>query len=392
MALDEEFVPASNKKSAATKKPRAPRGAKKKAEEFVMDPELKSNSVFPTVPVYTNSRTQREIIIPREVQQITRLGSEASAEISALSSQLLNRVKVADSGDVGKNMTELLALTQRFDFDKIGSANDKGIVARLRNIFGDTKVKVLAEFQTISDQMGMMVEQVQGGVDRMAGETTWLTENIRANNNYIEDLEELSKALSQAYTYELEVLETMKADPNVRANDLFEQSNIVDALDKQYNKILRQTHLANLTDPQLKSMLVVNQSTIEKFEDIKTTLLPTIESRLSMELVSLQQGKDNELAAAYDREANRIVVDTSKSVADNMKNAAKASGRSIIELESLKQVQSNIVGALQEVIKINADHRAERQNAVKEIAKMSEDLNNSMRGIADKANDYRLRK
>lgn len=357
-----------------------------------MDPVLKSNGVFPTVPVYTNSRTQREIIIPREVQQITRLGSEASTEISALSSQLLNRVKVADSGDVGKNMTELLALTQRFDFDKIGSANDKGIVARLRNIFGDTKVKVLAEFQTISDQMGMMVEQVQGGVDRMAGETTWLTENIRANNNYIEDLEELSKALSQAYTYELEVLETMKADPNVRANDLFEQSNIVDALDKQYNKILRQTHLANLTDPQLKSMLVVNQSTIEKFEDIKTTLLPTIESRLSMELVSLQQGKDNELAAAYDREANRIVVDTSKSVADNMKNAAKASGRSIIELESLKQVQSNIVGALQEVIKINADHRAERQNAVKEIAKMSEDLNNSMRGIADKANDYRLRK
>lgn len=384
--IEEDYIPEPKKQS----KPRKPRATKTKKDDVVDQGALyQAEKLLPSDP--SNLRQRREVAIPRTVTEINRIGSECGAGVSEISGMLLDRVKVSDTGDIGKNLTDVLALTQKVDFDKL-KPEQRGLVAKFRNLFTDTKVRVLSEFQTVTEQMEMIVHDIEGGISRMHGETDWLVKHIMANNDYIDEMEDIRDCIEQAITEEQDVLRQMQMNTETRTNAIFDQSNVVDALEKRYNKILRFIHLAKLTDPQLKSMLVVNQSNIEKFEGIKTDMLPMWKSKLSMELLALQQSRDNQLSEVYDKTANRIIVDTSKSVGNNMRDAAKAANRSTVEIESLRQVQTNIISALQDAIKINEEGRTQRNKDIAELRKMNTDLDSSMRGIADKANEARLRR
>lgn len=370
-------------------KKRTRKPAAKKVEKNVDDAALyQAEKLLPVDP--NTYRERRQVAIPRDITSINRLGSDCGKGVSDISGQLLDRVKISEAGDVGKGITDVLALTQKIDFSNI-NPEQRGIVAKLRNIFTDTKVKVLSEFQTVTEQMEMVVASLDTGVNRMHGETDWLVQHIQANNNYIDEMQDLEESLVSAITEEQARLTAMKADPAVRTNAIFDQSGVVDALESRLDTIMRFAHLAKLTDPQLKSMLVVNQSNIRKFEGIQTDLIPTWKSRLSMELLSLQQSRDNELSKAYDETANRIIVETSKTVGKNMVDAAKAANRPTVSTETLRAVQQNIVGSLQEVIKTNKDARDDRTKGIAELRKMNDELDRSMRGIADQTNEARRR-
>lgn len=371
---------------------RAPRRtATKKAAEKNID-QAALYQAEKLLPVDANAyRERRQVAIPRDITAINRLGSDCGKGVSDISGQLLDRVKISDAGEVGKGITDVLALTQKIDFSNL-NPEQRGLVARFRNLFTDTKIKVLSEFQTVTEQMEMVVSSLDEGINRMHGETDWLVQHIQANNDYIDEMEDLQESLQAAIAEEQALLTAMQNDPSVRTNAIFDQSGVVDALETRLDTIMRFAHLAKLTDPQLKSMLVVNQSNIRKFEGIQTDLIPTWKSRLSMELLSLQQTRDNELSKAYDETANRIIVETSKTVGKNMIDAAKAANRPTVSTETLRAVQQNIVGSLQEVIKTNKQARDDRTKGIAELRKMNDDLDRSMRGIADQTNEARVRR
>lgn len=379
MAIDDGFLP-----EGALTKPKRTRTKKQSSEAALYE----ANKLLPEANIY---RERREIVIPRDISSINRIGAECGKGVADISGVLLDRVKVADAGDVGKGISDILSLTQKVDFGSL-NPEQRGVMARLRNIFTDTKVKVLSEFQTVTEQMNDVVKELETGINRMHGDTDWLIQHIQANNEYLDDMEDIQASLSKAIEEETAKLTEMQRDPNVRTNAIFDQSNIVDALEKRLDKIMRFVHLAKLTDPQLKSMLVVNQSNIEKFEGIRTDMIPTWQSRLSMELLSLQQSRDNDLSKAYDETANRIIVETAKTVGNNMKEAARAANRSTVEIETLRSVQTNIVGSLQEVIKINKEARIAREKGMAELRKMNDELDSSMRGIAHQATESRIRR
>lgn len=327
--------------------------------------------------------------IELSIANIQELGREAGDMIGSLSDSILAKVRIADSGELGEGINNILTLTRKIDIEKLGETNT-GFIGRVWNIFGDTKQKVMDQFETSADQIEKISDTLVTGISRMRGETVWLEETYRANIEYLHELERILENVESVLDVENAALVRLQADQNTPLEILQEKDLMVEALDKQADKLRRLAQIARLTAPQIQSMRKVNSNTIEKFNSLHQTIIPLWKQSMSSYLISLQQSKDTELACAMDNETNRLMTSNSKNVADNMKNSAKANQRSVIDIKTLQEVQNNMLEGIRDTMKIEQDGRNDRAQAKIQLETMNENLKAALRNVVDNSND-RLR-
>ncbi|AFC21785.1 tellurite resistance [Cronobacter phage vB_CsaM_GAP32] len=381
MAIDdvnngfEEVQPERKKSTRAKRKP----AATKQAEAVTIDQEEIGQSEKQLPALRDAKGTTMELT----VANIHTLGSDAGQNIGKLSEEILSKVKVADTGELGEGISNILTLTRKVDITKLGEQRT-GMLARVWNIFGDTKQKVLDQFETSKDQIEKITGTLSTGIDRMRGEAIWLESAYDANIEYLHELEDILVNVDEVKVIEEQKLANLMANPDTPINVLDEQRLITDALDKQADKLRRLVQLAKLTAPQIASMRKVNMNTVEKFESLNTVVIPAWKNTMSLNLISLQQKKDNELSNMIDNETNRLLKDNAKTVAQNMKDAAAANQRGVIDLNTLQTIQNEMLNGIKETIRIEEAGRQERKQAALEMQKMDQNLKIALRDIAQK--------
>ncbi|QOI72358.1 putative TelA-like protein [Erwinia phage pEa_SNUABM_50] len=360
-----------------TRKPRTK--ATKQAEPVTIDQDVFEQEQK-NLPVLRDAKgTQMELT----VSNIHSLGSDAGQNIGKLSEEILSKVKVANTGELGEGISNILTLTRKVDITRLGT-QQTGLLSRVWNIFGDTKQKVLDQFETSKDQIEKITTTLSTGIDRMRGEAVWLENAYDANIEYLHELEDILDNVDMVKEIEDKKLSVLMGNPDTPMNVLDEQRIITDALDKQADKLRRLVQLAKLTAPQIASMRKVNVNTVEKFESLNTVVIPAWKNNMSLSLISLQQKKDNELSNMIDNETNRLLKDNAKTVSQNMKDAAAANQRGVIDLNTLQSIQNDMLAGIKETIRIEETGRQERKQAAIQMQKMDNDLKNALRDIAQK--------
>lgn len=340
----------------------------------------KQDESVKNIPVLRDAKgTQMELT----VSNIHSLGSDAGQNIGKLSEEILSKVTVANSGELGEGISNILNLTRKVDVTRIGTPQT-GLMSRVWNIFGDTKQKVLDQFETSKDQIESITTTLSTGIDRMRGESIWLENAYNANIEYLHELEDILNIVEKVKENEDKKLSVLMGNPDTKMNLLDEQRIITDALDKQSDKLSRLVHLAKLTAPQIASMRKVNVNTVEKFESLNTIVIPAWKNNMSLSLISLQQQKDNQLSNMIDNETNRLLKDNAKTVSNNMKDAALATQRGVVDLSTLQSIQNDMLDGIKETIRIEEAGRQERKQAAIQMQKMDNDLKNALRDIAQK--------
>lgn len=370
-----EEVPQPKKTVQRKRKPAATK--QKEAQTFDQE-EIKQSEK--NLPVLRDSKGTE---IQLTVANIHTLGSDAGQSIGKLSEEILSKVKVADTGELGDGIANILTLTRKVDVSRLGEKRS-GMLARVWNIFGDTKQKVLDQFETSKDQITKISTTLGTGIDRMRGEAVWLESAYDANIEYLHELGDILEHLEPVKAIEDQKLSELMANPDTPMNVLDDQRMLTDALDKQADKLRRLIQLAKLTAPQIASMRKVNMNTVEKFESLNTVVIPAWQNNMSLSLISLQQKKDNELSNMIDNETNRLLKDNAKTVSQNMKDAAAANQRGVVDLSTLQSIQTDMLNGINETIRIERAGREERKQAAIQMSKMDQDLKIALRDIANK--------
>ena len=377
--FEEEAEPKQKKANPRKRKP----AATKQAEPVTIDIDqdmFGQSQQQKNMPVLRDAKgTQMELT----VANIHTLGSDAGQNIGKLSEEILSKVKVADTGELGDGISNILSLTRKVDITRLGEQRS-GFMSRIVNIFGDTKQKVMDQFETSKDQIEKITGTLSTGISRMRGEALWLQNAYDANIEYLEELQEILVNVDAVKEIEDQKLAQLMANPDTPMNVLDEQRMLTDALDKQSDKLRRLVQLAKLTAPQIASMRKVNMNTVEKFESLNTVVIPAWKNNMSLSLISLQQKKDNELSNMIDNETNRLLKDNAKTVAQNMKDAAAANQRGVVDLSTLQSIQNDMLNGIKETIRIEEAGRQERQQAAIQMQKMDNDLKTALREISQK--------
>ena len=186
--------------------------------------------------------------VSMSIVNIQELGKDAGNKIGKLSDDILARVKIADSGELGQGINSILTLTRKVDVSKLGEKND-GFVGRIWNIFGDTKQKVLDQFETSADQIEKISGTLVTGVNRMRGETQWLENTYNANIEYLRELESILDNIDEVLEVEEMNLSMLQGNPETALEVLQEKDLLVETLSKQADKLRRLAQIARLTAP-----------------------------------------------------------------------------------------------------------------------------------------------
>jgi uncharacterized protein YaaN involved in tellurite resistance len=376
--MSEKDITPAAKKTTRTRK--ATTKTKAKEKDVAMNETFEqSEKQLPSI------RTGRGEALALTVSNINNLGMDAGSGISVLNDQILNRVKVADSGEFGQSVNSILALTRSVNIEKLGTP-PTGVLSKLFGFVRSAKRQVTDQLNTSYDQIQEIVKTLDGGVARMQDEERWLVQVYDANIVYLKELKTTLINIDEVLEPQEEILNNMRGSTEITVETFEEQKLIVDALSKQADKVRRLIQLCQLMAPQIMSMRKVNSNTHEKFQTLITTTIPAWKSQMSLGLISDAQKKDNELSDNIDNHTNLLLSQNAETVSKNMVDSAKSNQRSVIDLDTLRIVQNTMLKGINDTIAIEQSGAAERAKAKLEMEKMDQELKHALLEISNKTN------
>ena len=306
--------------------------------------------------------------------QILQYGAGTQKKMADFSDTALANVRTQDLGEVGDLITGVVGELKGLDAEE-----EKGLLGFFRKqankleLMKTRYAKAEANVEKISD--ALQQHQV-----RLLKDSAVLDKMYEQNLAYFKELTMYILAgkqkLEQVRSTKLRQLEetaqrTGLAEDAQAARDLSEKCL---RFEKKIHDLELTRAISIQTAPQIR--MIQNNDTV-MVEKIQTTLVNTIPLWKNQMVLALGIAHSTEAAQAQ-RQVTDITNALLKQNAEKLHMAsvetAKEAERGIVDIETLKKTNAELIQTLDDVMKIQADGRAKRQAAEVEMAKMENEL------------------
>ncbi len=310
--------------------------------------------------------------------QILQYGAGTQKKMADFSDEALANVRAQDLGEVGDLITDVVGELKGFDAEE-----DKGF-------FGFFK-KQASKIETMKnryDKAEANVEKIMDALTqhqiRLLKDSAMLDKMYQQNLTYFKELSMYilagKKKLQAVRDGKLRDLEE-----RARQTGYPEDAQAVRDLDDKCLRFEKKLHDLELTRtismqtaPQIR--LVQSNDTM-MVEKIQTTLVNTIPLWKSQMVLALGIAHSTEAAKAQ-RSVTDVTNELLRKNAEALHVAsvetARESERGIVDLETLKKTNADLIQTLDDVLKIQKDGREKRRQAEEEMTRMENDLKNKL--------------
>ena len=309
-------------------------------------------------------------------QQVLQYGSACQKKIGDFSEAALSKVSTKDLGEVGNMITDLIGELKSFD---AGEEQQKGILG-----FFKKKGDQLDALKTKYNKAETNVENIQGMLEahqvQLLKDIAMLDKMYDLNMAYFKELSMYILAGKKKLA-EVRAGELQQAMDKAKASGLPEDAQAARDLADQCERFEKKLYDLELTrnislqmGPQIR--LLQNNNTMMA-EKIQSTIVNTIPLWKNQMVLALGIAHSNEAAQAQ-RQVNDITNALLKQNAEKLHMAsvetAKEAERGIVDIETLKKTNAELIQTLDDVMKIQSEGREKRIAAEAEMAKMENDL------------------
>ncbi|MGL6146692.1 MAG: toxic anion resistance protein, partial [Macrococcoides caseolyticum] len=138
--------------------------------------------------------------------------------------------------------------------------------------------------------------------------------------------------------------------------------------------------------PQIRMIQDVNQTLAEKIQSSILTSIPLWKNQMAIAMSLLHQQKASKAQQQVTNTTNELLLKNSEMLKMNTIRTAEENERGIVELETLKITQQNIVDTIRETMHIQAEGKEKRRNAEIELSKMEQDLKTQLLQLQQEQN------
>ena len=311
--------------------------------------------------------------------QILQYGAGTQKKMADFSDAALENVRTQDLGEVGELITQVVGELRDFDTAEeekgfLGFFKKQGNkVENLKNRYAKAEVSVQKITTSLQDhQMRLMKDSA-------------VLEKMYAQNlNYYKELTMYILAgkqkLQEVREGKLKELETKAASSGLPEDA--QEARDLDGKCSRFEKKLHDLELTRMislqTAPQIR--LVQNNDTL-MVEKIQTTIVNTIPLWKSQMVLALGVAHSTEAAKAQ-RQVTDLTNELLKKNAEALHLASaetvRESERGIVDIETLKQTNQELISTLDDVMNIQKEGRMKRQQAELEMRRMEEELKNKL--------------
>lgn len=305
---------------------------------------------------------------------ILQYGAGTQKKMADFSETALDNVRSKDLGEVGELLSSVVVELKSFDEEE--TKGFLGIFKKTSNKLEVMKTKY-AKAETNVNQICKVLE---GHQVQLLKDVAVLDKMYDLNLTYFKELTMYILA-GKKKLQEVRDTQLKELVAKAQASGLPEDAQAAKDLDAMCNRFEKKIHDLELTRtismqtaPQIR--LVQSNDTL-MVEKIQSTIVNTIPLWKSQMVLAL--GVEHSAQAA---EAQRQVTDMTnellKKNAEKLKLAtvevSKESERGIVDIETLKATNENLISTLDEVMKIQQEGRVKRQEAEAEMQRMENDL------------------
>lgn len=314
-------------------------------------------------------------------------GSEINGTISQASENLLSTVRSSNSDEIIGYVNDTLAQLNMIDIDDLDPNN------RWRNFLRQVPIikslvstveTVMMKYDTIQDNVEKISQKIDGAKVTAKKDNTTLEAMMKNNDVSIDRIKELIVALKLKKEEYEAVLAEMEKKENINAWDIQNYSNFINAIGKKIADLQMTERILSNNQYQIMAAQSNNDAIIDKCENIITHVMPVWKNQLSLAIVINRQQASIEATKKISDATNKMMRATARNVRANSENTARASEETVVTLETLKDVNKELVQMLREVRKIHADGTHKRQTLERSLVDMNTMVAQEIKAIESK--------
>ena len=324
-------------------------------------------------------------------QSVIQYGSLAQSDISKFSDAILDQIRAKDSGEVGEVLNDLLGKVQEVNVDSIDPSQQKGFsLSKMLGGFKREANKFISRYDKISVQIEKIIDQLDRAKLQLIRDLAALDTMYEKNLDYLSQLDiyimagslklkELNdKALPQLKEKAARTGDAMDAQ---RVRDMAE---LIGRFEKKIHDLKLSRMIAIQTAPQIRLIQSNDQTLVEKIQSSIMNTIPIWKNPIAIAITMLRQQSALKLQRDVTNTTNDLLARNSEMLKTSSIDIARENERGIVDIETLKKVNEDLITTLEETLKIQQDGRVKRAQAETELKTMEDDIKRKLLELKDR--------
>ena len=358
----------------------------------------------PAVPVVDQGHevaqfnAQVESLTPEERQQIDTIkdsidlvnsnaivqyGSGAQKNIANFSNSVLSTVKSTDPAVAGDLLNDLVKRVKAFEDE---NDEDKGFFASLP-VVGSLFKKgeaLTKSYTTLAAQ----IDKIQAGLDNQKmtlmkdiamfdGLYDKNLEYFKQLQLYIQAGEEKIQELNQTTIPKLEAQAQVSDNP-MAVQVVQDFKDAVSRFEKKVHDLKISKTIAIQTAPQIRIIQNNDKILVDRIQSAIYNTIPLWKNQMVMALGLGRQKEALEMQQAVSNTTNELLKRNAAMLKQNSHDTAVENERSIVDIETVKQVNEDLISTIEDTLRIQQEGRQKRQAAETELVQIEDRLREAL--------------
>lgn len=309
-------------------------------------------------------------------------GVGAQRNLAEFSDNILANVRNKDTGYVGDLMGELVEKVRDVGVDEAeGGFLDK--LPFLRSAARAVR-RLLARYEKIEVQIDRIQRDLEEARMQMLKDIAMFDGLYEKNLEYFRGLQVYIVAGEEKLreTRE-ETLPRLRAEAQAKGDPMSAQvvrdfEDTVDRFEKKLHDLKLSKSIAIQTAPQIRLIQNNDKLLVDKIQTAILSTIPLWKGQIVIALGLARQQSALQMQRSVTDTTNELLQRNAELLKQNSLDVARESERGIVDLETLKKVNDDLISTIEETIQIQREGRAARQSAEAELAGIEQKLKDAL--------------
>lgn len=303
---------------------------------------------------------------------IDKLGQGSTSQVSQVSQKILAGTKASDVDLLGSKLNDLISTTKKLDPTKMGKPSFLG---RIFGAANNVKEKLHAEYQTVETRMNALIGELDSMAKLMDQRVVDLEQMYKENEQLYANLEQEIVKGNALVAGMIDSLSEMPTPTNpLEAQQIADFEARKDRLEKRIDDLKRGQQLILISLPEIRMEQNNKRALSSGVSTVKTTTIPAWQGVFSRYIIAMESKKGAEIINSVYDATDAAFKQTADLMRANAGDIAKVQQRSVVSVETMIHCRDQLIGALDDVKRINDEGRAARAAARPQIEQLEQSL------------------
>jgi len=316
----------------------------------------------------------------RDSAIVLQYGAACQKKIAAFSDSALEGIRTKDLGQTGEMITDLVVKLRGFSAVEEERRGFFGLFKKA----GDRAVQLKAKYDDAEVNIDRIVTELEGHQNRLLTDIVMLDKLYDANLSYFKELSMYIMAGRQKLEEERKTTLVAMQEKAAQSGQTYDAQTANDfaAMCDRFEKKLHDLELTRTIciqmAPQIRLIQNNNAMMSEKIQSTVSNTVPLWKNQMVLALGMAHSQQAMEAQRAVSDLTNELLRKNADALKQGTVEIAQESQRAIVDLETVQYTNEQLIGTLDEVLRIQDEGRQKRLDAESELLRIENELKHKL--------------